>query len=171
MAMAELAHFLFHAAVVGIGATLVMDAWWLCQKHVLGVPVLDYAMVGRWLGHLVHGRLRHAAIKNAQRVAGERAIGWMAHYAIGIGIAATLLGATGVGWAHAPSPGPALAVGLASVAAPFLVLQPALGAGLAASRTPRPGVARRRSLVTHFVFGLGLYLAGEGWVLLVRLAN
>lgn len=45
--MAELAHFLFHAAVVGIGATLVMDAWRLCQKHVFGVPVLEYAMVGR----------------------------------------------------------------------------------------------------------------------------
>jgi hypothetical protein len=54
------------------------------------------------------------------------------------------------------------------VAAPFLLLQPALGAGIAASRTPRPNVARRRSLVTHLVFGLGLYLAAEGWALLVR---
>ncbi|MBP1472784.1 DUF2938 domain-containing protein [Frateuria sp. MAH-13] len=169
--MAELAHFLFHAAVVGMGATLVMDAWWLCQKHLFGVPVLDYAMVGRWLGHLVRGRLRHDAIKDAPRVAGERAIGWMAHYAIGVGIAAMLLAVAGVEWAHAPSPGPALAMGLVSVLAPFLVLQPALGAGIAASRTPRPGVARRRSLVTHLVFGLGLYLAGEGWMLLFRLAG
>ncbi|UGB36816.1 DUF2938 domain-containing protein [Frateuria soli] len=169
--MAELAHFLFHAAVVGIGATLVMDAWWLSQKRLIGVPVLDYAMVGRWLGHLVRGRLRHDAIKDAPRVACERMLGWTAHYAIGIGIAAVLLGVAGVRWAHAPSPGPALAVGLASVLAPFLVLQPALGAGIAASRTPRPGVARRRSLVTHLAFGLGLYLAGETWVMLLRLAG
>ena len=166
--MIELAHFPFHAAVIGTGATLVMDAWWYWQKRVWGVPVLDYAMVGRWLGHLVRGRLRHDAIKDVAPVAAERAIGWMAHYAIGIGIAALLLGVAGVGWAHAPSPGPALAVGLASVAAPFLVLQPALGAGIAASRTTRPGLARRRSVVTHLVFGLGLYLAGEGWVWVVR---
>ena len=63
--MPEPVHFLFHAVVVGIGATLVMDAWWLCQKHVFGVPVLDYAWVGRWLGHLLRGRLRHEAIKAA----------------------------------------------------------------------------------------------------------
>jgi len=169
--MSECAHFVFHAAGVGIGATLVMDAWWLCQKHVLGTPVLDYAMVGRWLGHLVRGRLRHDAIKDAPQLLGERAIGWVVHYAIGVGIAGTLLGVAGVGWAHAPSAGPALAAGLASVVAPFFVLQPALGAGIAASRTPHPGAARWRSLVTHLVFGLGLYLAGEAWVLLLRLAD
>jgi hypothetical protein len=166
MTMAGWMHFVFHAAVVGAGATLVMDAWWLWQKRVWKLPVLDYAMVGRWLGHLARGRLRHDAIGDARPIAGERAIGWAAHYAIGVGIAAALLGLAGVEWAHAPSPGPALAVGLASVAAPFLVLQPALGAGIAASRTPRPAVARRRSVVTHLVFGIGLYLAAEGWLLL-----
>lgn len=169
--MAELLHFLLHATVVGIGATLVMDAWWLLQKHVFGVTVLDYAMVGRWLGHLLRGRGRPEVIGKAAPVAGERVIGWIAHYATGVAIAAVLLGIGGVGWAHAPSLGLALAVGLASVAAPFLVLQPALGAGIAASRTPRPGAARRRSLVTHLVFGCGLYLAAEGWLMLLRLAG
>jgi hypothetical protein len=165
--MSELSHFLLHAVLVGTGATAFMDAWWWLQKRVLGVPVLDYAMVGRWLGHLARGRLRHEAIAAAPPVAGERLLGWAAHYAIGVAFAGVLLGVAGIGWAHAPSPGPALAVGVASVAAPFLLLQPALGAGIAASRTPRPNVARRRSLVTHLVFGLGLYLAAEGWALLV----
>lgn len=116
--------------------------------------------------------MRHVAIKAATPVGGERALGWIAHYAIGIGIAALLLALVGVGWAHAPSLAPALVrryrprwtvVGLISVLAPFLVLQPALGAGIAASQTPHPGAARRRSLVTHLVFGLGLYLAAAGW--------
>jgi Protein of unknown function (DUF2938) len=166
--MSDIAHFLSHAALVGVGATVFMDAWWLLQKRVFGVPVLDYAMVGRWLGHLARGRLRHDAIAAAPPVARERLLGWTAHYAIGVAIAGVLLGVAGVGWAHAPSPAPALAAGLASVAAPFLLLQPALGAGIAASRTPRPNVARRRSLVTHLVFGLGLYLAAAGWALLLR---
>ena len=32
-----------------------------------------------------------------------------------------------------------------------------MGAGIAASRTPRPNAARLQSLVTHAVFGLGLF--------------
>lgn len=166
--MSDVPHLLWHAAVIGAGATAFMDAWWWLQRRVLGVPVLDYAMVGRWLGHLARGHLRHEAIAAAPPVTGERPLGWAAHYAIGMVFAGVVLGVAGIGWAHAPSPGPALAVGLASVAVPFLVLQPALGAGVAASRTPRPNVARRRSLVTHLVFGVGLYLAAEGWTLLVR---
>ena len=48
------------------------------------------------------------------------------------------------------------------MAAPFLIMQPGMGAGIAASRTPRPAAARMQSLVTHGVFGLGLYVAG--WI-------
>ena len=59
-----------------------------------------------------------------------------------------------------PDLGPALLVGIGSVAAPFLVMQPGMGAGIAASRTPRPAAARLQSLVTHAIFGLGLYAAG-----------
>jgi hypothetical protein len=40
-------------------------------------------------------------------------------------------------------------------------MQPGMGAGVAASRTPRPGAARMQSLVTHAVFGLGLFLAAR----------
>jgi hypothetical protein len=54
---------------------------------------------------------------------------------------------------------PALLVGIVTVAAPFLVMQPGMGAGIAASRTPKPAVARINSLLTHAIFGLGLYLA------------
>ena len=36
-------------------------------------------------------------------------------------------------------------------------MQPGMGAGIAASRTPRPAAARVQSLLTHAIFGLGLY--------------
>jgi hypothetical protein len=42
---------------------------------------------------------------------------------------------------------------------PFFVMQPAMGAGIAASRTPTPWRNRLRSLATHAVFGCGLYLS------------
>jgi hypothetical protein len=93
-------------------------------------------------------------------VPGERAIGWTAHYLIGIAFAAVLLAVSGTEWARSPTLAPALAVGIGSVMAPFFLMQPGMGAGIAASRTPRPNAARFQSVVTHTIFGLGLYAAG-----------
>lgn len=64
----------------------------------------------------------------------------------------------GVEWLRDPRLLPALAMGVATVAAPWLLMQPAMGAGIAAARTPAPARNRARSLVNHAVFGLGLYL-------------
>jgi hypothetical protein len=151
------------AMLIGIGATLLMDVWAIFLKRSFGVPSLDYTMVGRWLGHMPAGRLAHTSIAAAPSIRGERAIGWAAHYATGIVFAALLLAAYGESWARQPSPGPALAVGILTVAAPFFIMQPGMGFGIAASRTPKPNIARLRSLVTHAVFGMGLY--GSAWLL------
>ena len=62
-------------------------------------------------------------------------------------------------WIRQPSLAPALIVGVVTVLAPLFVMQPAMGAGIAASRTPRPWAARLQSVVTHTVFGIGLYAA------------
>ncbi|WP_456660735.1 DUF2938 family protein [Bradyrhizobium sp. JR3.5] len=78
-----------------------------------------------------------------------------------------LLAIFGLEWARQPSIVPALMVGIGSAAAPFLVMQPAMGAGFAASRTPHPWAARLQSLLTHAVFGVGLYAAG--WIVHILL--
>ena len=59
---------------------------------------------------------------------------------------------------RAPTLCMALAVGVATVAAPWFLMQPAMGGGFAFSRTPAPWKNRIRSLANHAVFGLGLYL-------------
>lgn len=146
---------------VGIGATLTMDAWALLLRRVYGVSGLDYRMLGRWLGHLAKGRLRHEGIGKSAPVAGEAALGWAAHYAIGIAFAAGLVAVWGGDWLQAPTAAPALLTGLVTVAAPFLVMQPAFGMGIASSRMPNPMQARLRSIVTHLVFGTGLYAAAR----------
>jgi len=143
--------------LIGIGATAVLDLW-LALLRRLGLPGLDMALLGRWVAHLPRGRFVHAAIARAEVVAGERAWGWLAHYAIGIAFAALLVGLLGQRWLHAPTLLPALAFGVATVVAPLFVMQPAMGAGFAASRTPTPLKNCLRSLASHAVFGLGLYL-------------
>jgi len=159
---------LFFTLATGIGATAVMDAWGVLRQPLLGVKPPDYGLVGRWIAYMPRGRFRHDSIAAAAAVRGERAIGWTAHYLIGIAFAALLVGVGGAQWIQHPTPGPALAVGIGTVAAPFLVMQPGMGAGIAASRTPRPASARVQSLLTHAVFGLGLYAAGWGMHLLYR---
>lgn len=152
--------YLTSTLIVGLGATALMDLWSIARRRAFGVPTPNYGLVGRWLGHFPRGRFRHHSIAAAEPARGERLIGWTAHYLIGIAFAFILPGIWDPAWVQDPTLGPALLVGLATVAAPFLVMQPAMGLGLAASRTPRPAVARFHSLVNHGIFGLGLYVIG-----------
>lgn len=114
-------------------------------------------MVGRWFGHLPSGRFVHDNIAKASPVRGELAIGWAAHYAIGIAFAASLIAIVGLEWARHPTPLPAPVFGVLTVVFPLFVMQPGTGAGVAASKTPDPNRARLRSVLTHAVFGVGLY--------------
>lgn len=155
--------FWIAAAALGAGATLFMDLAGLALARFAGIAFPDYALVGRWVGHVPAGRFRHPAIARAPAVHGERALGWAVHYAVGAIYAAALLAVAGPGWLDRPTLAPALALGLATVVAPFALMQPAFGAGFAARLTPEPAKARLRSLLNHGLFGLGLYVAG--WAL------
>ena len=161
--MNEWTHPAAAAIALGVGATAITDLWTVARRRLLATPMPDWALVGRWFGHMARGTFRHRAIAEAAPVRGERALGWIAHYAIGVTFAAALVGTAGIEWLAHPTPAPALAFGLATVAAPFLLMQPAMGAGIAASRTRDPARARRQSLVTHAIFGAGLYLSAV-WV-------
>jgi hypothetical protein len=145
--------------LMGLAAAALMDVWSLVLRRRFAIPTLDYALLGRWIGHIARGRFTHERIASADPIRGERPLGWAAHYAIGVTFAIGLLGLVGSDWLRSPTVGPALAVGLVTILAPWLVMQPAMGAGFAGSRTPNPRATRLRNLGTHTVYGLGLYLA------------
>ena len=144
--------------LIGIGATIFLDLWLATQKH-LGIPTLRFDLLGRWVGHSLRGQVAHKAIAEATPIRRELALGWLAHYAIGIAFAAVLVGLQGPDWTRQPTIAPAMGFGLFSVLAPLLLMQPAMGAGLASRRTARPMKNVLRSLANHAVFGLGLYLS------------
>ena len=148
------------AVPLGVGATALIDLWALARRRLLGIAPPNWGLVGRWIGHMPRGRFVHDSIAAAPPVRGEPIIGWVAHYLIGIAYAAILLVAAGAAWLEQPTPGPALLVGIGTVAAPFFLMQPGMGLGIAASRAPRPSSVRLHSLVMHVLFGFGLYLGG-----------
>jgi hypothetical protein len=43
-------------------------------------------------------------------------------------------------------------------------MQPALGLGFMASRTPKPAAVRIMNVSVHAVFGIGLYLGAVTWL-------
>ena len=151
------------AAAIGVGATLLMDLWALLLRQ-FGIPSLNLTCLGRWVGHLPRGRFRHRSIANAAPIRGERWIGWSAPYGIGITFSAFMLWTFGLEWAQSPTLMPALSTGIATVVAPLFILQPGMGAGIASSKTPAPVFNSLKSLVTHTVFGVGMYLAARAAV-------
>lgn len=170
MAMGNSIELIVRSMLIGAGATLTMDAWAAVLQR-LGVPSLNFALLGRWIGHIPEGRWLHESIARAAPVRGELLLGWGAHYSIGITFAVLLLAIQGLGWARSPSLAPALLIGVVTVVAPLFILQPALGAGIASWKTPTPVFNCVKSLVTHTVFGVGLYLAARATAWLVPGTN
>lgn len=155
--MMNFSDLLIAGVVIGIGATLVMDLWALMLQRVFQVKSLSFCLVGRWFSHILQGRFTHNNIVAAAPHPAECALGWTAHYLIGIAYALVL--PAGGQWLLELSLWPTLLLGLVTLVFPFLVMQPALGFGVMASKTPNPAQARLKTLVTHTVFGVGLYLS------------
>jgi Protein of unknown function (DUF2938) len=156
------AHYILGAIAIGIGATLLMDLWNLFLKRAFSIPSLNYCLLGRWLRHMPEGTFRHASITAAPQKPFECAVGWIAHYTIGVAFALGFVVLASGDWLARPTLMVALLYGIGTVVFPFFIMQPSLGLGFAASRTPKPMQARLKSLVTHTVFGVGLYLCALG---------
>ena len=157
--MSDADEFLTRGVLIGVGGSALMDAWALFARRAFNIRGLDYAMLGRWIGHFPRRRFFHERIASADPIRGERPLGWVAHYSIGIAFAFLLLAIWGLDWARSPTILPPMLIGLGTIVAPWFVLQPGMGARIAASRTPDPRAARLRNLATHTVYAVGLFVS------------
>ena len=155
------------AILIGLGATLTFDLWAMLLKHAFKVMPSNICLVGRWLRYMPEGTFRHSNIASAPHKSAECTVGWIAHYMIGVTFANAFIALVGISWLHRPTLLPAILFGIVTVLAPFFILQPSFGLGLAASKTANPAQARLRSLLNHTAFGIGLYLFGwlVSWML------
>lgn len=147
-----------HIILIGLGATAIMDVWLLLLKKA-GIPGLNFAFLGRWVGHIFRGQWFHQGMAAAQPIKGELALGWCSHYITGILFAFLFIAIKGTFWLDQPSFLAALWMGIVTVVAPLFIMQPAMGAGIASRNTATPLKNSLKSLLNHSVFGIGLYFA------------
>lgn len=146
--------------LIGIGATMAMDIWAFVQNRLWNLPMPNWAMPGRWFAHLFKGTMFHQDIGLADEVPYERAMGWLFHYGVGIVYGIIFLLLVGSTWLQEPNFLTAWIFAIATIAAGWFILQPGMGLGWAASKTPTPWKARALGLVAHTVFGAGLWASG-----------
>jgi len=151
--MSSTADIFLKATLVGVGGTIVLDLYALMMSRVLGVPATNcngrplVRQYGSWpirSGRAVQGRTGDwldRALRNRHWAPAVRAVGQ------------GLAGATDTPSSDDPR--------WVLLVAPYLMMMPGMGVGIARSRTPKPNVMRLKSVIGHSVFGLGMYATGR----------
>lgn len=151
-------NWILKTIIIGVGATFAMDIWSFILS-LFNIKSLDYSLLGRWVGYIPKGKFFHDKIFNSPSLKNELIIGWLSHYIIGISFAFLLVFVCSKNWLANPTLQPAILIGLVTIVAPFFIMQPAFGLGIALSDIPNPATGRIKSLLTHTIFGIGLYLS------------
>ena len=167
----ELENAVIYFLFIGAGGTLLLDVWAVFASKVLKIPATDWALVGRWFVHMSKGKFIHQHLSSAAQVPFELQIGWTAHYIIGILYGLPIWLFWGESWLESPTLMPPMLVSWVLLAAPFFIMMPGMGAGVAGLKTPRPHITQIKSLVGHSMFGLGMYVSAQIIVSLVLLKN
>jgi len=149
------------SVAIGILATMLMDVVAIVSFKVglagRGPRRQGLKFIGRWVGYLIRGQVRHEDILLTPSLPGERGLGLLAHCATGIILAFVYIGllrTTG----SLPSVWSGLAFGIFMVVLPWFLYFPAIGAGMMGRvAAPRLDMART-SFLTHAIYGLGLGL-------------
>ena len=143
---------------IGSLATACMDLLVYLLHVFFGLPV-NWGLVGRWAGHILQGDFIFRHIQQSAPISHENAIGWVAHYCIGISYAFIYCFITIKVLKKNLSLLSAVIFLLFLMLVPFLVEQPAMGAGYFASLTPHPWVARLITLASHLSLAIGIFMA------------
>jgi hypothetical protein len=117
--MTEIVELLARGVLIGAGGAALMDAWAWFSRRAFNIQGLDYALLGRWIGHFPRGRFFHERIAAAEPIRGERLLGWVAHYSIAFAFAFALLllAIWGIDWARSPTILPPMVIGLGTIVA------------------------------------------------------
>ena len=142
--------------VAGVLGTLVMDF----LNHVFARTGLllriDMKMIGRMAAGWAQGRFIYRDPGEMKQVENELLLGYLTHYAIGLGLAVPFV----LGWdllvGGPPPPTWALIFGVLTTVASVFFVYPSMGLGLFGRRSSEGMRAPLSSLANHFFFGVGM---------------
>ena len=142
--------------MVGILSCVVLDLWQRILFLTLGVPVSNWALVGRWLNSFIKtGKWVNHGLPNSPKINNELAIGWLFHYAVSIAYAGLFFVLWKWGIVVSGFFG-GLVFGLVSVIIPWFFFMPALGAGVLANKTDNSLKACALALLAHAIYGTAI---------------
>ncbi|OTG86778.1 hypothetical protein B9T31_07250 [Acinetobacter sp. ANC 4558] len=150
--------FFMHTIAIGILATIFMDIFSILNQKIFKIIPLNYALIGRWVLSWKNFKFSHNTILNTSAIKHELCVGWLIHYATGIGWT-YLYFISSTYFNYEINLLNTLIFALITTLFPFIILQPVLGFGIFAQKTPNPLKSIRNSLIAHSLFGLGLYYA------------
>ena len=147
---------LFTGIVAGVLGTLAMD---LLNNLVARTGVflkIDVAMIGRMAAGWVRGRFRYRHPDEIKPVPNQMVYGYLAHLAIGVGLAVPFVFCWD-SWVGGPaSPLWAVIYGMMTTAASFFFVYPSMGLGAFGRKSPERIKALITPLANHFFYGVGL---------------
>jgi hypothetical protein len=147
-----------HVLLIGVLSTLSMDLLTGVAVGLRLVAPLPPNLVGRWFTSVARLQPFQADIARTTPVNHELLVALVGHYAIGTVLATLFVWGTGeIGWTR--SLGIALAFGVGTSVLPWLLMFPAMGYGFFGLHGPDGTRLFTGSVVTHALFGLGLWTA------------
>jgi len=144
--------------IVGVIATAALDLWQQIYRVLFGTPITNWAIIGRWAAYLPRGQFVHENIGATPPVENELTLGWIVHYVVGIGYAVVYLFLMWAVFRMTPDFWSAMIFGAVSVSVTWFFMEPILGAGFMASKTPKPTAAMVHDFTSHLAFGFGLFI-------------
>jgi hypothetical protein len=114
-------------------------------------------MVGRWVAHLKSGKVFHDDIAEALAFSYENLVGWIFHYFVGFIYVVIFMLLVGKEWLSELTLLPVWLYAISIILVGRFLLHPGLGLGMALVKTENLFKGRCMGLMTHSVFGLGMW--------------
>ncbi len=144
--------------VAGVIGTLMMDALNFLASRLGLISKIDVGAIGRMAAGWTRGRFRYGHPREMAPLEHDVLFGYLAHHAIGIGLAGPFLLAWVVAFDALPSPLSALLYGLATTVVSWCVVYPSMGFRVFGLGSPEGIRAPISSLANHLFYGMGLAL-------------
>ncbi len=144
--------------IIFLCSSITLDLWLLyILPNITDIPIIDFAISGRWFMMILSGKLFTTSIINEPAVKHELLIGLSGIHLVGLIYSAFFIFICGA-LKVIPSIYSGFLYGMALIVFPFFVLHPSMGMGIMALNSPLAGYIILRTFLIHSAYGCGIAL-------------